>query len=59
MPDAVGLTMVSTGLTSTLLMAIYSAEEIAEEACEKVDRLFKENKYRVLDVIAFHGKVFN
>ena len=51
--------MVSTGLTSTLLMAIYSAEEIAEEACEKVDRLFNENKYRVLDVIAFHGKVFN
>ena len=47
MPDVVGLTMVSTGLTSTLLMAIYSAEEIAEEAREKVDRLFNENKYRV------------
>ena len=59
MPDAVGLTMVSTGLTSTLLMAIYSAKKRAKEAREKVDRLFKENKYRGLDVIAFHGKVFN
>jgi hypothetical protein len=57
MPEAVSRTMVKTGPTSSLLMAVYSSSQIADEAKEVVEVFFEENKQHMIDIIAFHGEV--
>ena len=57
MPDATSRTMVKTGPSSSLLMAVYSSSQVAENAREAVKVFFDENREHMLDVIAFHGEV--
>jgi len=57
MPDANSRTMVKTGPTSTLLMAVYASSQVAENARETVEVFFDENRDHMLDIIAFHGEV--
>jgi|TARA_B000000557_G_C20563276_1_gene354057 dsDNA-binding SOS-regulon protein len=57
MPDAISRTMVKTGPTSSLLMAVYSSSQVAENAREMVEVFFAENRDHMLDIIAFHGEV--
>jgi hypothetical protein len=42
MPEAVSRTMVKTGPTSSLLMAVYSSSQIADEAKEVVEVFLKK-----------------
>jgi hypothetical protein len=57
MPTAVSRTNVRTGSNSTLLMAVYETEKIAEEAREAADKFFKMEAQHIHDVIEFHGEV--
>ena len=57
MPDAISRTMVKTGPSSSLLMAVYASSEVAENARKLVEVFFDENRDYILDVIAFHGEV--
>ena len=57
MPDANSRTMVKTGPTSTLLMAVYASSQVAENARETVEVFFDGNRDHMLDIIAFHGEV--
>ena len=57
MPDAISRTMVKTGPTSSLLMAVYSSSQVAENAREMVEVFFDKNRDHMLDIIAFHGEV--
>ena len=57
MPKAINRTMVKTGPTSSLLMAVYSSSQVADNAKEVVEVFFEENKHHMLDIIAFHGEV--
>jgi hypothetical protein len=57
MPEAISRTMVKTGPTSSLLMAVYSSSQIADDAKEVVEVFFGENKQHMFDIIAFHGEV--
>mgnify|MGYP003314456811 CR=1 FL=1 len=57
MPVAISRTMVKTGPSSSLLMAVYASSEVAENAKEVVQVFFDENRDHMLDVIAFHGEV--
>ena len=57
MPDAISRTIVKTGPTSSLLMAVYSSSQVADNAKEVVEVFFEENKEHILDIIAFHGEV--
>ena len=57
MPAAKSRTMVKTGPTSSLLMAVYASSQVAENARKVVEVFFDENENLMLDVIAFHGEV--
>ena len=57
MPLATSRTMVKTGPSSSLLMAVYASSQIAENAKDVVQVFFDENRDHMLDVIAFHGEV--
>ena len=57
MPEAMSRTMVKTGPTSSLLMAVYASSQVAENARKVVEVFFDENENLMLDVIAFHGEV--
>ncbi|MDG0986435.1 MAG: hypothetical protein P8O74_03215 [Paracoccaceae bacterium] len=57
MPEATSRTMVKTGPTSSLLMAVYASSQVAENARKVVEVFFDENENHMLDVIAFHGEV--
>ena len=57
MPIATSRTMVKTGPSSSLLMAVYASSKVAENAKEVVQVFFNENREHMLDVIAFHGEV--
>ena len=57
MPIATSRTMVKTGPSSSLLMAVYASSKVAENAKEVVQDFFDENRHHMLDIIAFHGEV--
>ena len=57
MPVATSRTMVKTGPSSSLLMAVYASSQVAENAKEVVQVFFDDNREHMLDVIAFHGEV--
>jgi hypothetical protein len=57
MPEAKSRTMVKTGPTSSLLMAVYASSQVAENAKNVVEVFFDENRDHILDIIAFHGEV--
>jgi len=57
MPDAISRTMVKTGQTSSLLMAVYSSSQVAENAREMVEVFIAENRDPMLVILAFHGEV--
>ena len=57
MPIATSRTMVKTGPSSSLLMAVYASRKVAENAKEVVQDFFDENRDHMLDIIAFHGEV--
>ena len=57
MPIAISRTMVKTGPSSSLLMAVYASSQVAENAKEVVQVFFDDNREHMLDVIAFHGEV--
>ena len=57
MPVATSRTMVKTGPSSSLLMAVYASSKVAENAKEVVQDFFDENRDHMLDIIAFHGEV--
>ena len=57
MPAATSRTMVKTGPSSSLLMAVYASSEVADNAREVVKVFLDENRDHILDIIAFHGEV--
>ena len=57
MPAAISRTMVKTGPTSSLLMAVYSSSQVADNAREVVEVFFQDNTEHMLDIVAFHGEV--
>ena len=57
MPEAISRTNVRTGENSTLLMAIYKTEEMAERAREMADEFFKMEAQHLHEIIDFHGPV--
>ena len=57
MPEAIRRTNVRTGENSTLLMAIYRTEEMAEKAREMADKFFKMEAQHLHEIIDFHGPV--
>ena len=57
MPEAISRTKVRTGENSTLLMAIYKTEEMAERAREMADEFFKMEAQHLHEIIDFHGPV--
>ena len=57
MLEAISRTSVRTGENSTLLMAIYKTEEMAERAREMADNFFKMEAQHLHEIIDFHGPV--
>ena len=57
MPTAIGRTLVKTAENSTLMVAVYETEEIAEKAREIVENFFQMETQRIHDIIEFHGEV--
>ena len=57
MPEAISRTNVRTSENSTLLMAIYKTEEMAEKAREMADKFFKMEAQHLHEIIDFHGPV--
>ena len=57
MPKAVSRTLVRTSPNSTLMMAVYESEEIAEHAREVVQRFFELASEHMPDVVELHGEV--
>ena len=57
MPKAVSRTLVRTSPNSTLMMAVYESEEIAESAREVVQKFFDLASEHMHDVVELHGKV--
>ena len=57
MPLAASRTMVRTASNSTLMMAVYDNEEIADEAKAAVRKFFDLEAVHVHDIIEFHGEV--
>jgi hypothetical protein len=57
MPKAVSRTLVRTSPNSTLMMAVYESEEIAEQAREVVQRFFELASEHMHDVVELHGEV--
>ena len=57
MPQAISRTNVRTSADSTLLLAIYESEEIAEKAREMANTFFKMEAEHVREIIDFHGPV--
>ena len=59
MPEAASRTNIRTSETSTLLMAIYKSEELAENAREMANNFFKLQAEHLHEVIEFHGAVMD
>ena len=57
MPKADSRTLVRTSPNSTLMMAVYESEDIAEQAREVVQRFFNQEVEHLHDIIEFHGEV--
>ena len=57
MPKAVSRTLVRTSPNSTLMMAVYESEEIAESAREVVQKFFDLSSEHMHDVVELHGEV--
>ena len=57
MPIAISRTLVKTAANSTLMVAVYETEEIAERAREIVENFFQMETKRIHDIIEFHGEV--
>ena len=57
MPIAISRTLVKTAANSTLMVAVYETEEIAERAREIVENFFQMETQRIHDIIEFHGEV--
>ena len=57
MPKAVSRTLVRTSPNSTLMMAVYESEEIAERAREVVQKFFDLASEHMHDVVELHGEV--
>ena len=57
MPPATSRHIVKTSPTSTLLMAVYETEEIAQTAGALVQSFFKDVAHHVHEMIAFDGEV--
>ena len=57
MPKAVSRTLVRTSPNSTLMMAVYESEEIAESAREVVQKFFDLASEHMHDVVELHGEV--
>jgi hypothetical protein len=57
MPKAVSRTLVRTSPNSTLMMAVYESEEIAESAREVVHKFFDLASEHMHDVVELHGEV--
>ena len=57
MPKAVSRTLVRTSPNSTLMMAVYDSEDIAEQARKIVQRFFNLETEHLHDIIDFHGEV--
>ena len=57
MPKAVSRTLVRTSPNSTLMMAVYESEEIAESAREVVQKFFDLESEHMHDVVELHGEV--
>ena len=57
MPKAVSRTLVRTSPNSTLMMAVYESEDIAEQARDVVQRFFNLETEHLHDIIDFHGEV--
>ena len=57
MPKAVSRTLVRTSPNSTLMMAVYESEEIAESAREVVQKFFDLASEYMHDVVELHGEV--
>lgn len=56
MPEAISRHMVKTGPKSSLLMAVYESEAIAEDA-GMVAETFLNGAHHIHDMIAFDGEV--
>lgn len=56
MREAMSRTMVKTGPTSILLMAVYTSSLVAENAKKVVDFFLIKIEHYMLDNIAFHGE---
>lgn len=59
MPEAASRTNIRTSETSTLLMAIYKSEKLAENAREMANKFFKLQAEHLHEVIEFHGEVMD
>ena len=59
MPEATSRTNIRTSETSTLLMAIYKSEKLAENAREMANKFFKLQAEHLHEVIKFHGAVMD
>jgi len=59
MPEAASRTNIRTSETSTLLMAIYKSEEVAENAREMANKFFELQAEHLHEVIEFHGAVMD
>ena len=59
MPKAASRTNIRTSETSTLLMAIYKSEKLAENAREMANKFFKLQTEHLHEVIEFHGAVMD
>jgi len=57
MPIAISRTLVKTAENSTLFVAVYETEEIAERARKIVENFFQMETQRIHDIIEFHGEV--
>ena len=55
-PDAISRTSIRTGPNSTMLIAIYETEELAEKAREIVNQ-YTSKPSHFHEIIDFHGEV--
>ena len=57
-PDAISRTIIKTGPTSTMMMAVYKTEEFAEKARSIADKFLKDQGKHLHDIMSSTERYF-
>ena len=56
-PEAISRTIIKTGPTSEMMMAVYETEDVAEKARSLANKFLEKHAQHLHEVLDFHGEV--